>query len=334
MRALAGSSSPWHQWPARGAQRLLDVCLLAVPLGCALCIVSRWTSLDSPLAAAAAGLVPAMLVTVAVATVVAVLMRRRFAGSAGFVCLLAAGAVVAPGYSMPGDARPGGERLTVVTANVYFRGGDVPEAAAAVTSQGADVVALQEVTPDFAAVVARRAEDAGYRWRVMKPARGSTGLAVLSRLPIVGHRELTLNGQPLLRVDLAVAGTVLRLYDVHVEAPVTPPAVRRWRGQLDALREVLEEPSAGPVVAAGDFNASLDHLPFRRLLGADRQDAAAARRRWWLPTWPARHGLLPPLLQLDHVVVSQGVSTSRVRTARCPGSDHRMLITSLVVAVE
>jgi len=322
---LAAAARALPTWRA-----VLDVALFAVPLGTALCVLGRWTTVDLPILVAATGFVPVAVVVAAITTVLAIVMRRRLAAVSGAVCLLATAAVVVPRFTVGQDGAPAGEPLTVVTANVHFRGDDVAGAVDAVTSTRAAIVALQEVTPDFAAALAPRAAAAGYRWTVVKAAWGSTGLAVLSRVPVVGHRDLAIAGQPLLQVDVAVAGVVLRLHDVHIEAPVSRSAVRRWRDQLEALRRLLDERGGGPVIAAGDFNATVDHLPFRRLLGGGRKDAVVERGRW-LPTWPAGRRLVPSLLPLDHVVVSDGLAAAAARTALCPGSDHRMLIASLVV---
>ena len=56
-------------------------------------------------------------------------------------------------------------------------------------------------------------------------------------------------------------------------------------------------------------------------------DAALTARAWWRPTYPAFR-LLPPLVTLDHIVVS-GLRSTHVTTARIPGSDHLAVIGAL-----
>ena len=46
--------------------------------------------------------------------------------------------------------------------------------------------------------------------------------------------------------------------------------------------------------------------------------------------WPARLPL-PPVLQLDHVLVSPDVQVRSARTIEVPGSDHRGISTQIVL---
>jgi len=120
-----------------------------------------------------------------------------------------------------------------------------------------------------------------------------------------------------------VDGCPVTLTGVHTLAPL-PPNTRRWQQELAAIRSALAG-SDGPQVVAGDFNASRDHRPFRDLLAAGFLDCAdAARRRPWPGcTWPSARGI-PPVMRLDHVLVSQGAATvSAVRVIQIPGTDHR-----------
>src|SRR5205814_10041627 len=100
--------------------------------------------------------------------------------------------------------------------------------------------------------------------------------------------------------------------------------VRRWQQELAAIRSTLVS-SEGQQVVAGDFNASRAPRPFRDLLAAGFLDCAdAARRRPWPGfTWPAGRWI-PPVMRLDHVLVSRGSATVQAsRIIRVPGTDHR-----------
>ena len=61
-------------------------------------------------------------------------------------------------------------------------------------------------------------------------------------------------------------------------------AVPLWTADL------RDEPAADPAnratILAGDFNATLDHVELRRLLGTGYRDAAASLGRGLTPTWP------------------------------------------------
>ncbi len=61
-------------------------------------------------------------------------------------------------------------------------------------------------------------------------------------------------------------------------------ATARWRSQLSAL----PPPGADPVILAGDFNATLDHAAFRRLLDLGYADAASQVGNGLAATWGPR----------------------------------------------
>ena len=107
--------------------------------------------------------------------------------------------------------------------------------------------------------------------------------------------------QPTARLDLP-SGHSVHLVCVHPHPPAPPwywPAAPRWRQELAAL----PGPNPTPVVLAGDFNATLDHAQFRRLLRMGHADAARQVGRGLVATWaPAASGR-PALLAFDHVLV-------------------------------
>jgi endonuclease/exonuclease/phosphatase family metal-dependent hydrolase len=74
-------------------------------------------------------------------------------------------------------------------------------------------------------------------------------------------------------------------------------------------------------VLAGDFNATLDHAAFRRVLRLGYADAAQQTGNALDPTWglPGRRALFP----LDHVLVSGGCAVRAFSVRAIPRSDHR-----------
>ena len=83
-------------------------------------------------------------------------------------------------------------------------------------------------------------------------------------------------------------------------------------------------------ILAGDFNATLDHREFRKLLDRGYLDAADAVGEGLTPTWPTssrKRRALP--LTIDHVLVDRRVRVERVTVVRIPGSDHRAVIAVL-----
>lgn len=152
------------------------------------------------------------------------------------------------------------------------------------------------------------------RWPRLHPdAEGTSGISVLSRLPIrrlddivVGHTP----GDPApkrsaLHVEVDVGGSSLHVVGVHLTSrlPYGPPV------QLSRLARGLP-PRGTPTVIVGDCN--LWGPPVTALLPGFRR---AVRGR----TWPARF----PHSQIDHVLVRRGeVEVLESEVLGRTGSDH------------
>jgi endonuclease/exonuclease/phosphatase family metal-dependent hydrolase len=130
---------------------------------------------------------------------------------------------------------------------------------------------------------------------------------------------------PMPRAELDV-GWPVTITVVHPQAPLRG-GQPGWQLDLDRLLAALTS-TIGQQLVAGDFNASRDHRPFRRLLAAQFADCAdAAQRRPWPGfTWPANRWY-PPLMRLDHILVSRpGAIVREARTVDVPGTDHRGML--------
>lgn len=234
-------------------------------------------------------------------------------------------------------ARPGrGPRLVVAAANLAQGVHDVAALGRAVAALDADVVSLVEHTEATAAALAA----AGWeeRWPHVADDRdeGYFGSAVASRFPITAaDRRADVGGRRGLVVDLDLDGTAVRVVPVHTQAPVQDRDVEVWHGTVEANAAVADE-VAGPVVLAGDWNATGGHRRFRRSLVAHGLvDAQAVLHRRWQPTWPVAHpkapgpSWVPPVLPLDHVVVRAATAVEALEVVALPGTDHRALRATL-----
>src|SRR5580692_3472613 len=84
-----------------------------------------------------------------------------------------------------------------------------------------------------------------------------------------------------------------------------------------------------PRCPAGDFNATLDHAQFRRLLSRGYLDAASQAGNGLSFTWGPRPGRRPTLLTIDHVLVDRRCAVLTTSAHWLPGSDHRALYAEL-----
>lgn len=227
-------------------------------------------------------------------------------------------------WVVPGTLRaqpvPEGAVLRIVSANVLMVNPDPTGALLELFAGDPDLVVLQEYSPRFAEVAAVHRRTHPYTFE--RPEAHSFGTAVFSRWPLEELEEQDLAGVPLVAFTLTIADRRVRMFVVHTLPPVSAGNVDRWRLQLAALAERAAAED-GPLVVAGDLNATRHHPSFRKLLATGGlRDAHAEIGRAAAVTWPNGVFLLPPL-RLDHLLLGGAVVAEQVEEGSGRGSDHR-----------
>jgi len=284
----------------------------------------------------ATALVPLALFGYAVAALLWWTVRRLGAGrlrvaATGALVVSLAGvlfhaALLVPSYA--GAHAHGRPDLVVMTSNQRLGQGD-PAAVARIASRAhADLVVLEEVTPEEMATLTALRATRPYVAGGAAPL--AYGTAVVSRYPLSQVAQLPVSkGAWLMRV---AAPRPFWLVALHTAQPLT--AYPSYAPDHDAILAAVRR-LHGPVIVAGDFNSTLDQRPMRRLLGAGLSDAARQSNAGWQATWPADEhdgGLLPfglGLMTLDHVLYSRDFAAISTSTGDVPGSDHRALVARL-----
>jgi endonuclease/exonuclease/phosphatase (EEP) superfamily protein YafD len=300
--SVAGCIAGWAAARLTAADRFRPLERAAVPL----------MSL-TPHAAAAAGLA-------------ALVLRRRGPSVLAGAAAVAMAAVVVPRAIARRQPAAEGPELSVLTINLLAGGAAAPGLVALVRATGADVLFLQELTDEAAMRLKRSGlhellpnemlDVEGYRYR---------GSGIYSRYPlsdglVIGHSYAS---QPTARLDLP-SGQLVQFVCVHPHPPFPPwswAAAPRWRGELAAL----PPPGDPPVILVGDYNATLDHAQFRRLLRLGYVDAASQVGNGLVPTWGPEPRGRPALFAVDHVLVDPRCAVLATSVHEVPGSDHRAL---------
>jgi len=266
-------------------------------------------------------LAPAWLV------VVGALAGRRWplAAVAGIIAVvhLAAVAPALPDHPAPPEGT--GARLRIVTANSSFRNADTDRWAAALLALDADVLLVQEYAPTTRDALFKAGVRERYPWQSVWMRPYSAGLAVFSRLPMRGTNvpKFDYDG---IAASVKVGDRWTRIVNVHTAAL---PDQHRWRDTFTDLEGYLDDQPV-PLIAAGDFNATLWHQPMRDLLQGPLRDAHADRGRGLAVTWPVgKPG--PPFALIDHVLVTPTIGVRSIAERTVPGSDHRAVVADLLV---
>lgn len=241
----------------------------------------------------------------------------------------------------PRSVGAAGPTLRLLTTNVLYNNKQRDALAAHILAQQADVVLVQELGTDTAAVLDERLATA-YPYRLMQPTDSWDGLGLLSRYPLAWAAP---PNQRIQEVDLAIGGHRLRVINTHPRAPqIKVRNIRRLpvpqgfsTEERDAiLATLLERIDAAPrpLVLAGDLNLSEREALYRAL--ATRLDDGYARVAWRLGhTFPATgdpegYWAFAPLVRIDYVWSSADLPARRVEV-RCdvPGADHCAVLAEL-----
>ena len=280
----------------------------------------------------------------------ALLLRSRWLRASVVVALVTFlalfGARLAPPTGRPGPGVP----LRVVTLNQLYSNQRVDDLITALQAQGADVIAIQELSTAVAAAAQQRLS-AEYPYQVLAPAEGDYGLGLLSRYPLQAPtRTQGFLGQQVL---VTVGAQQVTLINLHLTAPSI--AARRLRPfrpvkvirEYDTSRRASEfaallrtiDAVKGPLVVLGDFNTSDREPPYGEL--AARLHDAYGEAGWGFGfTFPNDQHLayldVPfPLVRIADVWSSAGIVpvAARVECAS-GGSDHCMVIADLRVGAQ
>lgn len=195
-----------------------------------------------------------------------------------------------------------------------------------------DVVVAQELGPESAEVLA-----ATFPNHRLQPSLDFTGRGIATRLD-VHLGDIAMPGRDGTSALLDLGTCTVRLAGVHLANPVNFPwwsAVASRRGQLQGLFEWLAAEDSGPVVVAGDFNASPAWPAYKRM-ASELTDLVARHASttngrpeptWgWRPRWPR-------MLRIDHVF-GRGVKATDVVVHRIRGTDHSAVVVDIAVDPE
>ncbi len=242
--------------------------------------------------------------------------RRR-----GLTCLLIA---LAGGLTL-GRVRPdpplprAGTPWRLAAVNVLSSNRDHRAAERWLDEDHPDVVVALEVTPAWSRLFAR------FPHQVVVPREDNFGIGVGSRLPLRQSRVIDLPGAiPALLVELETqSGRSCHLLAIHPVPPLTNALVERRDQQFAHLATVIREIS-GPLIVAGDFNATPWSPPIQQLrqkTGLTVSQSGCIPRPTWSPVGPHWLGL-----PIDHVLVSPGLTVIDSRVGPDVGSDHLPVI--------
>jgi endonuclease/exonuclease/phosphatase (EEP) superfamily protein YafD len=206
---------------------------------------------------------------------------------------------VVPSIVPAGSYDPNARILRVATANLLYGNRRSITLLRELRSIEADVLVLEEVTPEWWASIESSELRTAYPHRAVSARNDAFGIAILSRVPIVRSEMTDLEDVPMIDATIAIEGGHVRILGVHTLPPVDSAYAAVWRAQLAAGFAALEREGL--------------------------RDAHDARGRGLATTWPNGLRSLPPM-HLDHVLSTDPLVAIAVREGVGAGSDHRPVV--------
>jgi vancomycin resistance protein VanJ len=213
-------------------------------------------------------------------------------------------------------SHPGGG-LRVVTHNVDAANTDAAGTAHDLVSSGADLLALEELTPKALPTYEHELA-AAYPFHTVQ---GTVGL--WSRLPLSDVRpvDVAMDTTRALRATVATDHGPLAVYVAHLGSVRVFPRNGFWTESRNAGVQTLAEAVAAEpdqrVVLLGDLNGTMDDRAFAGLTSRLRPAQEAAGQGFGF-TWPSAF----PVVRSDQILV-RGVTAQASWVLPPTGSDHR-----------
>jgi len=226
------------------------------------------------------------------------------------------------GWQATSDDLPAGD-LRIGSANIYGNNPSAADVLGVFLVAGVDVAVLQEVTPEILVDMSTTTAWDQYPHRVLDPRPGFFGSAILSKYPLSGD-VLWVDGWPMTEATVTTDVGPVHVVNVHIEPPLSADGLRRWKQQAAELAD-LAAANSGPLVLAGDFNATDQNSTISKLADAGLTDAHQAAGSGLGATWP-NFGPIPALLRVDRIMSSPELTPIDARHGANFGSDHRPVI--------
>jgi endonuclease/exonuclease/phosphatase family metal-dependent hydrolase len=242
--------------------------------------------------------------------------------------------------------------LRIMTYNVHRCVGvdrklDPGRIAAVIAQARPDIVALQEVDVgrsrtggvDQAHAIAARLGMAFHFNAALKVQEEQYGDAILTSGAISLVKAGALPGSPAIErleprgalwVDIQIGAQSVQVLNTHLG--LVPHEQRAQARALMGPEWIGGRLRRDPLIVLGDFNATPRYSAYRTLTASLRDARSCTPIPRASPTFPSRF----PMLALDHVFVSEGITVSAVRALTAPlaraASDHLPLIVDFALA--
>jgi endonuclease/exonuclease/phosphatase (EEP) superfamily protein YafD len=274
------------------------------------------------------------LIPAAIIALLLFLWGRRWFMAAVATALAAALVVPQVPWYVRADAGATGATVRAMTVNMLFGGAD-PESLLAVASDNADVLLLQELTPEAVKGLTKAGIDTTFPHHAVDAREAAAGAAIYSRYPLTDVENIPGYTMAMVSAKTRPPGATrdLTVVSVHFAAP-WPQPIRGWHNDIGrfptTLADLADRAGGAPILIGGDFNSTIDMRPFRGLLTNGYRDASEQAGAGRELTYPSNNEI-PPFMGIDHFLTRNATAVS-AHTADVAATDHRALLTTVILA--
>lgn len=236
-------------------------------------------------------------------------------------------------WYVPTTPSPDAVPLRAMTLNMLYGRAD-PQSVIEVAEAQADVLMVQEFTPDAAKGLSAAGIENTFPYTALDPRPQASGAGVYSRFPITAIDEIGGYAMAMVSVRVHIEGIPRdpTVVSVHLDAP-WPRPITGWHHDLEkfptTLTDLAGRSGGGAILIGGDFNSTVDMAPFRKLLINGYDDSSRQAGVGRELTYPANEDI-PSFMGIDHFLTRNCTAVS-TETATVKGSDHRALLATVMV---
>lgn len=231
-------------------------------------------------------------------------------------------------------------KLRVLSSNVNVENQKYPQLLSLVRREKPDVAVFMEIHQDWVKQLDTLKDILPYA--IVKANPYNLGIAVYSKRPLE-NASLAFLGttqNPSIVGKLNINGQIVSLVAAHPPPPIKSALFKARNQQLEAIGKYIKSLST-PVIVTGDLNITMWSPYYKRLMS--QAGLKNARQGFGLvPTWPLKtnyppYSKMPALftrlfsIPIDHCLISPEIKVAKIRAGSYVGSDHRPLITDLVL---
>ena len=245
------------------------------------------------------------------------------------------GTNLAPLYLPAEKVSVDNEKLSLVIAqlNLHYYNPNIKQLLPLLGSDEFDLLVIQEVSDNERDNIKKLAQYYPYSFGVNPTPAISSGIAILSRWPII--EKIGYKGGHILEVIIQLPKSLapLQLYALH---PSSPRSEELWQYRNQTLTSVATKIAHSPfhnIVVVGDFNSSPWSSTFRNFK-AISQLKNSAQGFGYIPSWSlSANPTLSTLtsVYIDHNLISKHLKVINKHAQAINGSDHKLLMTQLLL---